>query len=104
MLNLRQQDNQLGLYGQIKLLNGRFASYGQDLLVRKGEIIFSGLPSQPTLNIEAIRNPTAMENSNITAGIRVSGLAESPTIQVFSNRQCHRIMRSLFTHRKIALF
>ncbi len=23
MLNLRQQDNQLGLYGQIKLLNGR---------------------------------------------------------------------------------
>ncbi len=24
MLNLRQQDNQLGLYGQIKLLNGRF--------------------------------------------------------------------------------
>ncbi|WIM84337.1 translocation/assembly module TamB domain-containing protein [Gallibacterium anatis] len=84
VLNLRQQDNQLGLYGQIKLLNGRFASYGQDLLVRKGEIIFSGLPSQPTLNIEAIRNPTAMENSNITAGIRVSGLAESPTIQVFS--------------------
>ncbi|MFC0309584.1 translocation/assembly module TamB domain-containing protein [Gallibacterium trehalosifermentans] len=83
-LNVRQQDNQLGLFGQIHLLNGRYASFGQDLLIRKGEIIFSGLPSQPTLNIEAIRNPNAMETNTVTAGIRVSGLAESPTIQVFS--------------------
>ncbi|MFC0322651.1 translocation/assembly module TamB domain-containing protein [Gallibacterium melopsittaci] len=84
VLNVRQQDNQLGLFGQIHLLNGRYASFGQDLLIRKGEIIFSGLPSQPTLNIEAIRNPNAMETNTVTAGIRVSGLAESPTIQVFS--------------------
>ncbi|OBX08263.1 hypothetical protein QV09_09790 [Gallibacterium salpingitidis] len=84
VLNVRQQDNQLGLFGQIHLLNGRYASFGQDLLIRKGEIIFSGLPSQPTLNIEAIRNPNAMETTTVTAGIRVSGLAESPTIQVFS--------------------
>ncbi|OBW93626.1 hypothetical protein QV01_01635 [Gallibacterium genomosp. 3] len=83
-LNVRQQDNQLGLFGQIHLINGRYASFGQDLLIRKGEIIFSGLPSQPTLNIEAIRNPNAMETNTVTAGIRVSGLAESPTIQVFS--------------------
>ncbi len=67
--------------------------------MRKGRGIFSGLPSQPTLNIEAIRNPTAMENSNITAGIRVSGLAESPAIQVFSRPSMSQDNAlSYFTH------
>ena len=84
ILNVRQKDDQFGLFGQIQLVNGRYASFGQDLLIRKGEIIFSGLPSQPTLNIEAIRNPTAMETNLVTVGIRVSGLAQSPAIQVFA--------------------
>lgn len=84
LLSVRQDKGNLGLYGQINLTNGRYASFGQDLLIRKGLISFSGLPSQPMLNIEAIRNPESMETSGIIAGVKVVGLAESPEVKVFS--------------------
>ena len=51
---MKQDKGKLGLFGQINLKNGRYASFGQDLLIRKGQVSFSGLPSQPMLNIEAI--------------------------------------------------
>ncbi|OOF52432.1 autotransporter assembly complex protein TamB [Rodentibacter trehalosifermentans] len=85
LLSIKQEKGRLGLYGQIDLKNGRYASFGQDLLIRKGQINFSGLPSQPMLNIEAIRNPEAMEDSNITAGVKVVGIATNPQVTVFSD-------------------
>ncbi|MFY1027346.1 translocation/assembly module TamB domain-containing protein [Actinobacillus seminis] len=84
LLSVRQDRGQLGLYGQINLNEGRYAAFGQDLLIRKGQISFSGLPSQPMLEIEAIRNPDAMEDSNVTAGVNVVGIADSPEVTVFS--------------------
>lgn len=84
LLSVQQEKGKLGLFGQINLKNGRYESFGQDLLIRKGIISFSGLPSQPMLNIEAIRNPTSMENTNITAGVKVVGIADSPEVTVFS--------------------
>ena len=79
-----RQEKTLGLYGQVNIQNGRYASFGQDLLIRRGQISFSGLASQPFLNIEAIRNPEAMENSRVVAGIKVTGIAEQPDVSVFS--------------------
>ena len=84
LLSVKQDKSRLGLFGQIDLQHGRYASFGQDLLIRKGQINFSGLPSQPMLNIEAIRNPEAMEDSNVTAGVKVIGVATSPQVTVFS--------------------
>ncbi|OOR99224.1 DUF490 domain-containing protein [Haemophilus paracuniculus] len=84
LITVRQGKQGLGLYGQVNLKNGRYASFGQDLLIRRGVITFAGLPSQPTLNIEAIRNPEAMENPNVVAGLRITGLADSPEVKVFS--------------------
>ncbi|MGQ9443993.1 autotransporter assembly complex protein TamB [[Pasteurella] aerogenes] len=84
LLSVRQDRGQLGLYGQINLHEGRYAAFGQDLLIRKGQISFSGMPSQPMLEIEAIRNPDAMEDSNVTAGVNVVGIADSPEVTVFS--------------------
>ena len=54
-------------------------------MIRKGQISFSGLPSQPMLNIEAIRNPEAMEDSKVTAGVKVIGMASSPQVTIFSD-------------------
>lgn len=85
LLSVRQGKQGLGLYGQVRLDEGRFAAYGQDLLIRKGDISFAGSPSQPYLDIEAVRNPDAMEDPTITAGVRVTGLADSPTVKVFSD-------------------
>lgn len=85
ILKVRQGNKGLGLYGQVNLKNGTFASFGQDLLIRKGLVSFTGLPSQPTLDIEAIRNPEAMEDPSVTAGVKVTGIADSLSVNVFSN-------------------
>lgn len=78
-----QTNKGLTVNGQINIPQGRFKAYGQDLIVRKGEIIFAGPADQPRLNIEAIRNPESIEN-NVVAGIRVTGLADDPKAEVFS--------------------
>lgn len=82
-LLVKQNKQGLGLNGQILIPRGRFHAYGQDLIVRKGELIFSGLVNMPMLNIEAIRNPDFIEN-NVIAGIRVTGTADNPTVKLFS--------------------
>lgn len=84
-LKVRQGRKGLGLYGQVNVVNGTFSSFGQDLIVRKGLISFTGLPSQPTLDVEAIRNPEAMEDQNVVAGVKVTGIADSLDVKVFSN-------------------
>ena len=83
-LKVVQDQQGLGLNGQINIPSGRFHAYGQDLIVRKGELLFSGPPDQPILNIEAIRNPEATED-DVTAGIRVTGPADQPKAEVFSD-------------------
>ncbi|WP_342754715.1 translocation/assembly module TamB domain-containing protein [Pantoea sp. MBD-2R] len=83
-LKLAQDKRGLGLNGQINIPSGRFHAYGQDLIVRKGELQFSGPANQPYLNFEAIRNPEATED-DVTAGVRVTGLADEPKAEVFSD-------------------
>lgn len=83
-LKLAQDRRGLGLNGQINIPSGRFHAYGQDLIVRKGELQFAGPADQPYLNIEAIRNPEATED-DVTAGVRVTGLADEPKAEVFSD-------------------
>ncbi|AFP85202.1 autotransporter assembly complex protein TamB [secondary endosymbiont of Ctenarytaina eucalypti] len=82
-LKVAQDKQALGLNGQIDIASGRFHAYGQDLIVNKGQLLFSGPVDQPYLNMEAIRNPDCTEDE-VTAGVRVSGLADRPTVNVFS--------------------
>lgn len=82
-LLVKQNKQGLGLNGQILIPQGRFHAYGQDLVVKRGELIFSGPVDMPHLNIEAIRNPDSVEN-NVTAGIRVTGTADNPDVKLFS--------------------
>ncbi|QQG27781.1 translocation/assembly module TamB [Pectobacterium carotovorum] len=83
-LKMVQDERGLGLNGQIDIPSGRFKAYGQDLIVRKGLILFSGPPDQPILNIEAIRNPDNTAN-DVIAGVRVTGMAAIPKLEVFSD-------------------
>ncbi|CDG16150.1 autotransporter assembly complex protein TamB [Xenorhabdus doucetiae] len=83
-LKVLQDKQGLGLNGQIDIPEGNFYAYGQDLQVRKGTIMFSGPPDQPLLNIEAIRNPESTANK-VIAGVRVTGLADKPKVEVFSD-------------------
>lgn len=84
-LKLTQRPHRpLSLVGKIELEDGTFHAYGQNLLIEQGYVAFTGDPANPALSIRAIRNPHAMENQNITAGIMVTGSANSPNVQIFS--------------------
>jgi translocation and assembly module TamB len=82
-LEVRQDSGGLQLFGDVNLVDGRFKAFGQDLLIRRGQILFSGPPGLPTLDFEAIRNPEVTED-DVIAGLRVTGLAEAPDVAIFS--------------------
>lgn len=84
ILKIVQNKHGLGIVGQISLPSGRFHAYGQDLLIRKGQLIFAGQAERPQLNIEAVRNPDATEDG-VVAGLRVTGFADRPKLEIFSD-------------------
>jgi len=66
--------------GEIKIPEGRYAAYGQDLRVENGELLFAGGPvTNPGLNIRAIR-----QIDTVTAGLKVRGSLNQPKIELFS--------------------
>lgn len=69
--------------GLVQILKGSYEAYSQVLQIRKGEITFSGQPDVPAFDIEAIRNPLNTSD-NVIAGIRVSGNAIRPSVELFS--------------------
>ncbi len=73
--------NDLDTRGELNLNNGRYRAYGQRLTIRRARLLFTGVLSQPYLDIEAIRR---IEAENVTAGLRISGSAEQPRVDVFA--------------------
>lgn len=65
--------------GELNLNDGRYRAYGQRLTIRKARLLFAGPVDQPYLDIEAIR-----QTDDVIAGIRLTGSAEQPTTEVFS--------------------
>lgn len=65
--------------GDLNILDGRYRGYGQRLKLRRAQLLFAGPISQPYLNIEAIR-----EVNGVTAGLRLTGPAERPESEIFS--------------------
>ncbi|MHB0775502.1 autotransporter assembly complex protein TamB [Halomonas sp. WWR20] len=82
-LEVRQSTGPVQLFGDINLEDGRYGAFGQDLIIRQGQVLFSGPASQPRLQLEAIRNPEATED-DVIAGLRVTGPASQPNLEVFS--------------------
>lgn len=71
--------NNLDTRGTLKLVNGRYEKFGQELELRTARILFVGNLTQPYLNIEAVRTV-----DTVVAGIRLSGPVDSPSTEVFS--------------------
>lgn len=82
-LNVKIKQNTTTLNGIVQVLKGDYAAYGQVLQIRKGDITFSGQPDVPAFDIEAIRNPLNTKD-NVIAGIRVTGNAIKPKVDLFS--------------------
>ncbi|NLS12420.1 translocation/assembly module TamB [Vibrio sp. SM6] len=82
-LSLTERDNGPFVSGEVNVLNGTYTSFGQDLVIQEGKVLLNGPVDQPYVSITAIRNPENTED-DVTAGIKVTGLATDPTITIFS--------------------
>jgi translocation and assembly module TamB len=71
--------NDLDTRGELNLNNGRYRAYGQRLTIRRARLLFIGPIDRPYLDVEAIRRV-----DSVVAGLRLSGNAEQPTTEVFS--------------------
>ncbi len=66
--------------GRITVLDGTYKAYGQDLRIRRGNVLYSGGPVEnPGLDVQAVRVV-----ADVTAGIEVSGTAQEPELTLFS--------------------
>ena len=65
--------------GKVRLKGGVFKVYGQKLTIEKGQFLFAGPIDNPNLNIRAVR-----PNIDVVAGVRVTGTARDPRIDIFS--------------------
>ncbi len=83
-LNVESSGGTPKVTGDINLEDGTYRSFGQYLQITKGQILFNGSPSEPYLQIEAIRNPDAIED-DVEAGIIVKGPADQPEVTIFSD-------------------
>ncbi len=83
-LEVRQSKGSVQVFGEVNLVDGTYKSFGQDLQISTGQVLLAGPPASPRLNIEAIRDPDNTED-DVTAGVRVTGLASSPSVEIFSD-------------------
>ncbi len=62
-------------------VSGRYKAYGQDLTITDGQLLWNyGVVSDPRINIKAQR-----EIGDVTAGIHVTGRAQAPKVEVWSD-------------------
>lgn len=75
---LRIGDN-METRGALRLTNGQYEAFGQELSLRRARVQFVGPLTRPYLDIEAVRTV-----DTVVAGIRLSGPVDEPETEVFS--------------------
>lgn len=66
--------------GEIKVAQGIYSTYGAQLKIERGRLLFSGGPiDQPTFDILALRKV-----GEVKAGVQVSGTPRAPVVKLYS--------------------
>ncbi|MCP5206478.1 MAG: translocation/assembly module TamB domain-containing protein [Hahellaceae bacterium] len=81
-IKIKQRQNVMFADGQLASREGSFSFLGQKLEIREGRLIFNGALEDPDIYIEAVRN---IEDEKVVAGIRLTGKASEPKLEVFSD-------------------
>ncbi|MFZ5558567.1 MAG: translocation/assembly module TamB domain-containing protein [Pseudomonadota bacterium] len=66
--------------GIVRVAEGRYTAFGQQLAIERGALLFDGPLDNPRLDILAIRR-----NQRVEAGIAITGTALSPRTALYSN-------------------
>ncbi len=82
-LELRiRPDQPVGGFGEVRLEDGRYQAYGQDLQIERGRLIFNGPLNAPGLDVVASRRIDDAEDTVV--GLSIQGELESPESEIFS--------------------
>jgi translocation and assembly module TamB len=85
-LHLTTPGAKLAINGKVGAASGTYAAYGQKLSIDRGELIFTGVPENPRLDIVATR-----PNLEQVVGVLVTGTALNPRVRLFSEPEMAEI-------------
>lgn len=71
----------LNLTGVVRVNEGRYKAYGQNLTIERGDILFQGSADDPGLDLVASRTLT---RHNVKAGLEIGGTLKNPRSRVFA--------------------
>ena len=66
--------------GSIKISEGRYEAYGQNLTINNGRLVFNGPPTHVGMDVKAMR-----QIEDISAGIHLTGTLQQPKTKLFSS-------------------
>jgi translocation and assembly module TamB len=69
------------LDGKIELQDASYSAYGQELAVERGRFIFTGSPSNPDVDLRAVRGS---HDGSVRAFLSVTGALSKPNSRVYS--------------------
>ena len=81
LLLIDEPDEVTRATGELKINEGTYKAYGQDLVIERGRLVFGGGPvSNPGVDVRASRTA----DDGTIAGILITGTAQLPVLQLFS--------------------
>ncbi|MHB1214771.1 MAG: translocation/assembly module TamB domain-containing protein [Thiobacillus sp.] len=66
--------------GRIQVVEGRYAAYGQSLVIERGVLSFIGPIDNPGIDVLAVR-----KTPTVTAGVQVRGTVQRPLVTLYSD-------------------
>ncbi|MDE2565984.1 MAG: translocation/assembly module TamB domain-containing protein, partial [Burkholderiales bacterium] len=79
-LRLTTPGGRLAVNGTIRTEGGTYAAYGQNLVIERGVVAFSGVADNPRLDVLALR-----PNLDVQVGVQISGNLQTPRVRLYSN-------------------
>ncbi|ADV33499.1 conserved hypothetical protein [Candidatus Blochmanniella vafra str. BVAF] len=86
-ISYTNNSNDLLVLGHVKMLSGYFKAYGINLIIKQGQVLFSGAVNQAYLDIEAVKSASFILNSKdpVTVGIHITGVVDQLKLEFLSN-------------------
>lgn len=67
--------------GELDISKGKYSAYGRELDIEDGKLLYASSPiDNPAISLKAVVH----SSNNVTAGVRVSGLAQTPVVTLIS--------------------
>ncbi|MDF1630368.1 MAG: translocation/assembly module TamB domain-containing protein [Alcanivoracaceae bacterium] len=98
---IQKPEKPVTLLGDLRIEEGRYRAYGQNLAIDQGVLLFQEKIDNPGLNIRAVRR---IPSAQIVAGVAISGTLQNPQARLISEpgMEESEIMAWLLTGRGLA--